>query len=274
MGKRQGKIKLKCDYCGKDIFKTPYQISHSKKHYCSKSCSNKDRSTKLKTNCAYCGKEIMVRKRQFERYNNNFCNADCQKKYAKQYHINQFLNPIPCKYCGKIFKPITQGNVYCSHKCWSNDYRKTPEIILKENYAIIKIKYKNEFFEVMIDKEDIEKCQKYSWQLLSKREKFLYFRNCEKELLHRYIMDCPPDVVVDHINHNTLDNRKQNLRICTFRENIDNRNLVNKKSKTGYTYITIKDEKFVVRVKKQYLGAFETLNKALGVRDEYLKGES
>ena len=38
-------------------------------------------------------------------------------------------------------------------------------------------------------------------------------------LLHRLIMNCPKDKIVDHINHNTLDNRKINLRICTRAEN-------------------------------------------------------
>lgn len=41
--------------------------------------------------------------------------------------------------------------------------------------------------------------------------------------LHRWLMDCPPELQVDHINHNTLDNRRGNLRIVTRTQNRINR---------------------------------------------------
>ena len=38
--------------------------------------------------------------------------------------------------------------------------------------------------------------------------------------MHRLIMDPIPDgMQVDHVNHNGLDNRKKNLRICTSQQN-------------------------------------------------------
>ena len=40
--------------------------------------------------------------------------------------------------------------------------------------------------------------------------------------MHREIMRPPEGMVVDHINHNTLDNRRCNLRICTPRQNTFN----------------------------------------------------
>ena len=41
--------------------------------------------------------------------------------------------------------------------------------------------------------------------------------------LHRVIMNPPDGMVVDHINGDGLDNRRQNLRICTQRDNVKNR---------------------------------------------------
>ena len=42
-------------------------------------------------------------------------------------------------------------------------------------------------------------------------------------LLHRTIMNCPEGMVVDHQFHDTLDNRKENLRICTVSQNAMNK---------------------------------------------------
>ena len=43
-----------------------------------------------------------------------------------------------------------------------------------------------------------------------------------KMSIHRLVMNPPDDMYVDHINGDTLDNRKKNLRICTPRENRTN----------------------------------------------------
>ena len=41
--------------------------------------------------------------------------------------------------------------------------------------------------------------------------------------MHREIMNTPNGMETDHINGNSLDNRKENLRVCTHSENMHNR---------------------------------------------------
>jgi len=43
--------------------------------------------------------------------------------------------------------------------------------------------------------------------------------------MHRDIMNCPLNKEVDHINGDSLDNRRENLRICSRQENNANRYL-------------------------------------------------
>lgn len=49
--------------------------------------------------------------------------------------------------------------------------------------------------------------------------------------MHRKIINAPKGLQVDHINHNKLDNRKSNLRLCSNQEN--SRNMRGKKKRSG-----------------------------------------
>lgn len=57
--------------------------------------------------------------------------------------------------------------------------------------------------------------------------------NKKTVFLHRLIMNPPKGMVVDHINGDTLDNRRVNLRVCTQFENMRNRK-TNYNNKFGY----------------------------------------
>jgi hypothetical protein len=69
----------------------------------------------------------------------------------------------------------------------------------------------------IIDDEDYPLVSQYKWHFsmgyaLSQKDK-------ERFRMHRLITNAPDGMEVDHINGNRLDNRKDNLRICTRMEN-------------------------------------------------------
>lgn len=89
-----------------------------------------------------------------------------------------------------------------------------------------------------------------------------------KNRLHRFILKLDdPILIVDHINGDTLDNRKENLKIITRQENNKNqRKRIN--NKTGYTGVVF-DKKcslYIASVqlhnKKLFLGRFDTIEQA------------
>jgi len=84
--------------------------------------------------------------------------------------------------------------------------------------------------------------------------------------LHRFIKD----LVVDHINHDTLDNRKANLRVVTVQENSFNHNLHSKKTlKTNLKGVHETPFGFVAQMKLDgrlfQLGTYSTSEEAHGV---------
>lgn len=125
------------------------------------------------------------------------------------------------------------------------------KIIESNNHAEIIIESKIYGTKIVkIDKEDVFKIKNYCW-CLSKSKNDLFYVYCTelKERLHRFIIKCPKGKVVDHINHNTLDNRKENLKICTTEENSRNTKWY-KNNKTGCKNISYSNGKFIFSITK------------------------
>lgn len=76
----------------------------------------------------------------------------------------------------------------------------------------------------IIDTEDWERVSKYKWYNARKYAARGENRNGKVKIyyLHHMIAGYQPGVRVDHINRNTLDNRKSNLRLCTIAQNTRN----------------------------------------------------
>lgn len=77
----------------------------------------------------------------------------------------------------------------------------------------------------LVDDEDFERINKYHWHAPRQRSGVYAVRDITKNgkrkrlHMHREIIGYKEGMVVDHINHNCLDNRKSNLRLCTNTQN-------------------------------------------------------
>lgn len=162
--------------------------------------------------------------------------SNCKKEFNQKFYHKESKNHFCCKQCEAEFR---KGKL--------NRPKKLNNIVLQENYAIIKIKnklYGN--FDCLIDIEDIEKIKNFYWNIrYDKRHPkclpYVESHPIGKRLhLHRCIMNCPDNMVIDHINGNNLDNRKQNLKICTQQKNTLNNHFAK-----NISYIN-RDKKYVV----------------------------
>ena len=86
----------------------------------------------------------------------------------------------------------------------------------------------------IVDDEDFEFLNKWKWQAWKspygtvwyalRSVKILGTRRSNTIRMHRVIMGDPFGLEIDHKNHDGLDNRRENLRICTKAQNQQNAN--------------------------------------------------
>lgn len=99
--------------------------------------------------------------------------------------------------------------------------------------------------EFLIDYEDYEKIKKYCWH--ETNQGYIATRDSNSQniiLLHKFIFS--KDGIIDHINRNKKDNRKQNLRIVTAQQNSMNKSLQrNNKSGVSGVFYSKDREKWV-----------------------------
>lgn len=107
-------------------------------------------------------------------------------------------------------------------------------------------------FKAIVDDEDYEYLTQWKWRA-SPSGKLIYAIRTIKinghnknVLMHRDVIKCPAGMFTDHINRNTLDNRKANLRVCSRLQN--NVNTVHKRNKSGYIGVYISGKKWRVKV--------------------------
>jgi len=118
----------------------------------------------------------------------------------------------------------------------------------------------------IVDDEDFDQVNQYKWYFNNGYARRWYLdKKTKKEgymTMHRLINNTPKGMDTDHINHNGLDNRKENLRSATRNQN--NQNYLPQKHSSKYkgVYWNKKEKKFKAYIglngKAIHLGYFKT----------------
>lgn len=175
----------------------------------------------------------------------------------------------------KIFKGIDLGrdkdNEYISF--YSGDrllfYDRISDIKKGLENASVSFLIKGTHKEVRVSLEDLEKVFPYNWKF-ENGYAVAYSKGC-KIRMHRLIMGLTEHKhikkIVDHINNDRLDNRRENLRICTIRKNGQNK-AVAKNNTSGQRGVYWREDtkkwrvQIVVNGKRKYFGCYNTLEEA------------
>lgn len=153
------------------------------------------------------------------------------------------------------------------------DFWNKNEYVFHKEYVELIINVKDNTIKSLIDLDDYKNVSNHQW-CVDSRGYVKTTINGKEVKLHRFINNPNNHEVVDHINHNTLDNRKQNLRNVSMQENSMNRKRgINNTS--GYKNIS-KNKNGTYTVSIQCKGIRHrktclTLEQAIELRDKMLK---
>lgn len=156
--------------------------------------------------------------------------------------------------------------------CWRSERlsqynsKSNTYIIHQEENYIEGFTTKNESFK--IDLDDYDKVKKICWHIT---KGYVVDRNGIR--LHRFVMGLEKNggKVIDHINHDKTDNRKQNLRIVEQAQNVLNTRRENPYGHPGITYRrdTTTPRPYRVEWYGQRVGNFATAEEAVKAWEEY-----
>jgi hypothetical protein len=124
----------------------------------------------------------------------------------------------------------------------------------------------------IVDAADYEDLSKYRWCASCMNGRAYAVRRTEKGrtvYMHRQIMHAPKGSIVDHIDHNILNNRRCNLRVCTPEQNYANAGP--RGGSSGFVGVWRHRKKWVAGIhwqgKHLHLGTFDDPVEAAKARD-------
>lgn len=125
----------------------------------------------------------------------------------------------------------------------------------------------------LIDTDDYEHVTAFKWTAKRNGSRWYAHRRVlgangryQHISLHRFLLDAPPGLEVDHINGDGLDNRRANLRLGTKMQNLGNQGLRSSNT-SGYKGVYPIGNHWGAKLVRQYLGFFDTAELAARAYD-------
>jgi hypothetical protein len=138
----------------------------------------------------------------------------------------------------------------------------------------------------IVDAEDFDRLSAFKWfAVWNTHTKSFYAISAGKRIkggrakvirMHQQILECGPGEQIDHRSHDTLDNRKENLRKCTHQQNCYNHR-IKKNNTTGFKGVCFHKAAgkwvagIVVNRKRIHLGIFSSKKDAADAYDDAAK---
>jgi hypothetical protein len=131
--------------------------------------------------------------------------------------------------------------------------------------------------QILVDDADYEHLMQWKWMAVwcKSGKRFYALRQVringkkKKIYIHQEILGKKDEFITDHINHNGLDNRRQNLRLVTVAENNKNK-AAQSRNTVGICGVYMEGKQFrpSIRVngKTIHLGRFDNLDEAVIAR--------
>lgn len=174
----------------------------------------------------------MIMRKQMSKYGKYICRADYKSKGRKYIYFRVRL-PIDGERTDKFFKTLEEAKQYRDEMAQQYDVNLTyfNKYEIRGSETVIFLNHKGKKLETVIDTEDLEKVKKYGrWcaNNTDSKSNRLYVQTSiideegmqKKVYLHRVICPAPEGMEVDHIDWNTKNQKKSNLRVVTREENL------------------------------------------------------